>query len=222
MKLLLCSEAFRTSGTVQACVELCGKPQDQISIAIINEGYAIEDDDKRWVLHNFRDIANNFSGPIDMVNLLALPLETVESRIAKYDVIFVVGGGTDYLMHVFNKTGFSKLLPKLLQTKVYVGSSAGSMIMGRRTPSSAYHAIYGKSDTFGVQEYLGFVDLAIRAHLNNPEFPNNTPEGLKMASAGINFSVYGLQDDSALVIDGSTQTFVGSKPVMIVDGGIAA
>ena len=43
--------------------------------------------------------------------MLALPLHKVEENIMKRDVIFVVGGHTDYLMHVFNKTGFVKLLP---------------------------------------------------------------------------------------------------------------
>ena len=47
MKLVLCSEGFHTPNTVQACVELTGKPQNEITIAIINEAYAVEAGDKR-------------------------------------------------------------------------------------------------------------------------------------------------------------------------------
>ncbi|MGI8935211.1 MAG: Type 1 glutamine amidotransferase-like domain-containing protein, partial [Phormidesmis sp.] len=56
--------------------------------------------------------------------------------------IFVNGGSIDYQMYVFKKSGFAKLLPKLLETKVYVGSSAGSMVIGKRVSTEAYHKIY--------------------------------------------------------------------------------
>jgi len=215
VKLVLCSEGFYTQNTVQACVELCGKPQDEISIAIINEGYAVEEGDKYWVLDNLNDVARNFKGGIDIVNLLALPLPKVEENIAKRDVIFVVGGNTDYLMHVFDKTGFSKLLPKLLESKVYVGSSAGSMVVGRRVSTEANTEIYGEPGDWGVDDYLGLVNLAIKPHLNSSKFPKNRPEILEKVCGGVDFPVYGLQDDSALVIDGSGQKFIGSPPAAI-------
>lgn len=216
MKLVLCSEGFYTHNTVAACVELCGKPQDHISVAIINEAYAVEHGDKRWVLNNLNSVAKNFPAEIDIVNLLALPIEEIEARIMAKDVIFVVGGNTDYQMHVFQKSGFAKLLPKLLRTKVYVGSSAGSMVLGRRVSSKAYHAIYGERQTFDdVQDYLGLVNFAIKPHMNSPHFPNNRPDKLEQAAGDMDFPVYGLQDDSAIVINGAEQTFIGTPPYKV-------
>ncbi len=215
MKLVLCSEGFHTPNTVQACVELCGKAQSDIKIAIINEAYAVEQGDKRWVLDNLNDVAKNFPAEIDLINLLALPINEIEKRIEDKDVIFVVGGNTDYQMHVFEKSGFNKLLPKLLETKVYVGSSAGSMVVGRRVSSEAYHEVYGEDDDFGVKEYMGLVDLAIKPHMNSPHFPNNRPEVLERVAAGMKFPVYGLRDDSAIVIDGEKRTFIGSEPYKV-------
>jgi dipeptidase E len=215
MKLVLCSEGFYTANTVQACVDLVGKPQEEITVAIINEAFAVEDGDKRWILDNLNDVANNFPDSIDIVNLLALSIYDIEARIADKDVIFVVGGHTDYLMHVFEKTGFATLLPKLLETKVYVGSSAGSMVIGKRVSSDAYLRIYGEEGDYGVKEYLGLVDLALKPHLNSPEFPNNRPEILDEATGGMSFPVYGIQDDSALVINGDQQTFIGSEPYKV-------
>ena len=215
MKLVLCSEGFHTHNIVQACVELCGKPQDQIAVAIINEAYAVEKGDKRWVLNNLNDAAKNFSADIDIVNLLALPIDEIEMRLLPKDVIFVVGGNTDYQMHVFEKSGFDKLLPNLLETKVYVGSSAGSMVIGKRVSSEAYLKVYGENDDFGITEYLGLVDLAIKPHMNSPHFPNNKPDVLEEVASGMGFPVYGLQDDSAIIIDGHKQTFIGSKPYKV-------
>lgn len=215
MKLVLCSEGFHTQNTVDACVQLADKAQSEIKVAIINEGYAVEKGDKRWVLDNLNDVAKNFPAELDMVNLLALPIDEIKQRILDKDVIFVAGGNTDYLMHVFEKSGFAKILPELLQTKVYVGSSAGSMILGKRVSSDAYREIYGEEDDFGVREYMTIVDFAIKPHMHSPHFPNNTPEVLERVLAGVSFPVYGLSDDSAVVVDGDKQEFIGSDPYKI-------
>jgi len=216
MKLVLCSEGFYTPNTVQACVDLCGKPKKDVSLAVINEGYAPELGDKRWVLNNLNDAANNFPNYFDLINLLALSIDKIEARINKCDVIFVIGGSTDYLMHVFNKSGFAKLLPKLLETKVYVGSSAGSMVIGKRVTDEAYHKMYGERDSFGITDYMGLVDLAIKPHMDSPHFLNNRPEILEQVAGGMDFPVYGLRDDSAIVIDGDKQIFIGSKPYKVI------
>lgn len=47
---------------------------------------------------------------------------------SKADIIWVTGGAAGYLMYWVYRTGFNELLGELLRTKLYVGSSAGSMI----------------------------------------------------------------------------------------------
>lgn len=214
MKLVLCSEGFRTPNTVQACVDLVGKPQGDISIAIINEGYAVEEGDKRWVLDNLQDVAQNFTGGIDIVNLLALPLKKVEKNILKHDAIFALGGDPDYVMHVFNRTGFSTLLPKLLEKVVYVGSSASSMVMGKRLSDTARSVIYGQGRTYGTRKYFEFIDAAIIPHIDSPYFA--TCQGILPEAAKLHTgTIYGLNGDSAIVVNGQEQTVIGSAPVII-------
>lgn len=217
MKLLLCSEGFHTPNTVQKCVELVGKPQDQITIGIINEAYAVEKGDKRWVLDNLNSASNNFKAEIDIVDLLALPIKEVEARLANKDVIFVVGGDTDYLMSIYRKTGFDKLLPKLLETKVYVGSSAGSMVVGKRINADAYKLIYGEEGIYDISDYVGLVNLSVMPHLDSPHFPNRK-ESLLKAVGSFEGKVYGLRDDSAVVVDGDEVYTIGSEAVVIEKG----
>ena len=221
MKFVLCSEGFHTPNTVEACVKLVGKPQDQISIGIINEAYAVEQGDKRWVLDNLNSVANNFTGEIDIIDLLALSIEEVENRLADKDVIFVVGGDTDYLMSVYQKTGFDKLLTKLLETKVYVGSSAGSMVVGKRISAAAYRLIYGEYSKWDIDQYVGLVDLSVMPHLDSPHFPNRK-ESLIEAVGNFEGRVYGLRDDSAVVIDGDNVQTIGSKPIVIDKGKLVS
>ncbi|HMS23625.1 MAG TPA: Type 1 glutamine amidotransferase-like domain-containing protein [Candidatus Saccharibacteria bacterium] len=219
MKFVLCSEGFSTPNTVEACTKLVGKPKGEISIGIINEAFAVEHGDKRWVLHNLQCVFDNFSGEVDIVNLLALSIEEVEARLVNKDVIFVVGGDTDYLMGVYEKTGFDKLLPKLLETKVYVGSSAGSMVVGRRISAAAYRLIYGEDSKWGIDAYLGLADLSVMPHLDSPDFPNRK-DTLLEAVGEFEVKVYGLRDGSAVVIDGNSVTTIGSEPLIIEKGKV--
>lgn len=216
MKLVLCSEGFHTPNTVEACVKLVGKPQSEITVAIINEAYAVEKGDKRWVLHNMRSVFDNFPAEVDIVDLLALTSQEVEKRLANKDVIFVIGGDSDYLMSVYQKTGFDKLLPKLLETKVYVGSSAGSMVVGKRISAAAYRLIYGEDSKYNINDFLGLVNFSIMPHLDSPDFPNRK-ETLLDAVGSFTGKVYGLRDDSAVVVDNDKVHTIGSDPVIIND-----
>lgn len=218
MKLILCSEGFYTDEIVAKCERLVDKPKDSISIAIINEAYAVEHDNNLcWVLNNLNEVKNNFGGNLELVNLLALDIKTIKERIEHNDVIFVVGGNTDYLMSVFNKSGFSELLPELLKTKVYVGSSAGSMVLGKRLSTEAYKKIYNEGDTYGVDKYLELVDMCIMPHLDSAHFPNRK-EALLEAAKKHSGLIYGLQDDSAVVVEGESVSTLGSEPIVLNKG----
>jgi dipeptidase E len=214
MKLLLCSEGFHTPELVDACADLVGKPKDQISLGVVNEAYAVQPGDMRWVLTNLESGARNFGGEYKLVNLLALKPDEVLTRLESVDVIYVIGGHTDWLMHVFNQSGFAQLLPDLLQTKVYVGSSAGSMVVGRRVTTAAYEEVYGEEGDYGITEYLNLIDVALKPHLGSSEFPHNRPEVLDRVTAGFAYPVYGLRDDSALIFNDGELSTIGSQPYL--------
>lgn len=220
MKLILASAGFYTPGIAQKCAELVGKPINSINIAVINEAYAAEPGDHGWVLDDLNNIKKYFKGRMELVNLLALDLKKVRERLALADVIFVVGGHTDYLMAVFKKTGFDTLLPKVLKNKVYVGSSAGSMVMGERVSTKAYARVYGETEDYGVQRYLGLVPFAIKPHLDSPLFPNNRKRILLDVTKDYKGVVYGLTDDAAIVIEGNKIYPIGSEPLEIKEGQV--
>jgi len=215
MKLILASTGFCTEKIVAKCEELVGKPRKLINVAVINESYAVEHDDNlRWVLDDLNNVKDNFGGNLELVNLLALDIKTVEERIKLNDVIFVVGGNTDYLMSVFNKSGFSKILPDLLKTKVYVGSSAGGMILGKRLSPKAYEKIYGQPGQYGITNFLELVNITLMPHLNSPYFPNRT-EKLLEAAKNHDGIIYGLKDDSAVVVEDNKISTIGSDPLIL-------
>ena len=137
-----------------------------------------------------------------------------QSPVMQKDAIFVVGGHTDYLMSVFVKTCFDKLLPKLLKSKVYVGSSAGSMVMGKRLSSEAYKTMYKDVVGYGTTKYLELVDFSIIPHIDSKDFPGRK-ENLVKAAKKHSGVIYGLRDDSAVLVDWDAVTTIGSNPLIL-------
>lgn len=226
MKLLLTSAGFTTDEIIQTCVELVGKPKDEISFSIINEGYIGEPGNHDWVIDDLNNLVDNFKGEIEFANLFALNIDQIIEVIDRRDVIFVLGGNTDYLMYAVNQCGLSERLPELLERHVYIGSSAGSMILGNRASAKAYQEIYDEEAYQNIIEYLGLVDACIKPHLDSPHVLNNRRDRLVEVCADLPGTVYALKDDSAIVVDGDIMRFIGSEPLTIIDGqlteGLAA
>ena len=210
MKLLLSSAGIRTQELAETLSSLVGKPLENINVAVINEASAVEPGDKTWFFNEINDLRKYVGGEIDFVNLLALNIDEIKERVAFADVIYVVGGNPDYLLHLYNKTGFASLLKDtLLNEKVYVGSSAGSMVLGRRGSTNEYQNYYGEDRTFGTTDYLGVVDFVIKPHFEAPDLPKNHKDILLQASTEEQQLIYAVRDDQAVIVSGETVSFVG-------------
>ncbi len=217
MKAILSSAGIATSELMEVLARLVNKPLKDIGVVVINEASAVEPGDKRWHFDEMQRLSQTVGGTIDVINLLALDLQTVEQRMRFADVIYVVGGNTDYLMSVFHRTGFANLLEtKLLKNKVYVGSSAGSMVLGRRITTKGYGEIYRKGEQdFSIAEYLSLVNLAIFPHLDSPLFTRNRADIIRGAAQGLDFPVYAIRDTQAVVVDGDSVSSVGGKALIL-------
>ncbi len=112
------------------------------------------------------------------------------------------------------KTGTFDLLPKLLKTKVYVGTSAGSMVVGQSLALSSQALKQGSPfkkvdmDTLGPKgsssgKTLKLVDFVFRPHINSA--PHAKLEVIGQKAASVPYPVYALDDTSAIKIDAIQQ-----------------
>jgi dipeptidase E len=138
-------------------------------------------------------------------------------RIMAADVIFMGGGADFYLGYWLEKSGLVEALPKLLEDKVYVGCSAGSMITTKSlvTASQSMKQLEAEG-RFSLEELgpegqrssrsLGIVNFAVRPHYTSPEYEYITDELLQKAADVASCTVYAIDDDSALkVVDGTVK-----------------
>lgn len=218
MKLILASSGFNAPEAVSKCLEFVRKPAGEINFAVINEAMAVEHGDHRWFLEDMDSIRDNFGGNIEFVNLLANDTEKIKERLAVADVIFVAGGNTDWLMSVLVKSGVDKILPKLLEGKVYVGSSAGSCVLGKRPSYKTFAEIY-QEDQY-VDKYTELVDFSVLPHLHSEYFNTRGDDWVLEDSEKEDGLVYAISDDAAIAVEGD-KTYVVGKDYLVAEKGQA-
>jgi dipeptidase E len=148
---------------------------------------------------------------IDIVDIAAIGKGQWLPRLEAADVLYFSGGNRYFLMECLNRSGLAKLLPRLLETRVFVGASGGSMVAGDTLGLKLSHSVFGDDrrrtkDLAG----LGYVDFFVVPHLGNPHFPRLVPELVEAAVAGISEKVYALVDNSAVQVVGGRVEVVGN------------
>jgi dipeptidase E len=118
-------------------------------------------------------------------------------------------------MHVYEKSGLARLLPSILEKVVYVGSSAGAMVMGQRISTPQYWEEFGEGNDFGTKNYVGLVDIAIKPHLDSPEFIDRNEAKMRRGCIGYTGISVCPRDNQAIMIDADTTTYIGGPPLII-------
>lgn len=222
MKAILASSGFTNEKIVRACEELAGKPRGKINFLVLNEAIKAEKGDCRWLIEGLREIAGNFGGAIELVDLQAHDLEYVRARVDKCDVIFCFGGQTDYLKEVFEKTGFAKILPEILEEKVWVGSSAGSCVLCHKESKETSVGVF--EETVKNRHYLEMLPMFFLPHYKSDWFPQLTKEVAVRESKLTDYPVYLMSDRAAVVVEGSLEApefrVIGDGYVVVENGEI--
>ncbi|MCA0458008.1 MAG: Type 1 glutamine amidotransferase-like domain-containing protein [Chloroflexi bacterium] len=215
MKMLLTSAGIKNKSIHKALLELLGKP--------IAECHALCNSTASYTFPNGANMAWNFiSGnepqcpmvelgwkSVGVLEFSALPSldKTVWlPQVEAADVILVNGGDPLYLSYWMRQSGFADLLPSL--KAVYVGLSAGSMVMAPRIGAF----FVGWKPPTGGDETLGVVDFAMFPHLEHEMLPHNTMVNAEKWAAGMKMPTYAVDDETAIkVVDGAVEVISEGK-----------
>ncbi len=108
------------------------------------------------------------------------------------------GGSSPYLMEKIISSGLKDELPKLLKNRVYVGISAGSMVVSNKLYSSS-EFLFGNISK--PPKGLGYVNFNIRSHFNSKKFPKLQDKYLKNLMSKVEGDMYALDNQSAVVVN---------------------
>ena len=142
-------------------------------------------------------------GVLELTALPSIPQEAWLPTLEAADVLLVGGGDPLYLCYWMQQSGLADLLPELRET-VYVGMSAGSMVLA---PNIGQEFVNWRPPTAGDSDKtLGLVDFAMFPHLDNPNLPENTLAVAEKWAAKLTVPGYVVDDDTAIkVIDGAVE-----------------
>jgi dipeptidase E len=210
MKLLLTSAGIKNPSIQDALVGLLGKPIAESSALCIPTalyGHPMAGPGNAWRFISGREpetpmceLGWKSLGVLELTALPSIDQEQWVPLVQETDVLLVGGGDSLYLCHWMRQSGLAELLPSL--RAVYVGLSAGSMVM---TPRIGEDFVIWKPPT-GDDEALGVVDFSIFPHLDNPELPENTMASAEKWATGLGSPAYAIDDETAIkVTDGTVE-----------------
>ena len=210
MKYLLTSAGIKNASIHDALVGLLRKPiAESNALCIPTAGYGHPQGSPAGA---WRFITGRATTPmcelgwksIGVLELTALPSVGKERWVPwvrDADVLLVNGGDALYLCHWMRQSGLVDLLPSLRET-VWVGLSAGSMVMA---PRIGEEFVGWRPPTDG-DSALGIVDFSIFPHLDHELLPENTMADAERWAAKIAGPAYAIDDDTAIkVTDGSVE-----------------
>ena len=216
MKYLLTSAGIKNASIHSALLDLLGKPIAEASALCIptaSYGHPMAGPGAAWRFISGREpecpmceLGWKSMGVLELTALPSIDKARWTTWVKETDVLLVNGGDPLYLCYWMRQSGLADLLPALRET-VWVGLSAGSMVM---TPRIGEHFVEWKPPTGGPptggDDTLGIVDFSIFPHLEHPMLPYNTMTHAEKWAAGIPGPSYAIDDETAIkVVDGTVE-----------------
>jgi len=216
MKLLLTSAGIKNDSIRNTLVDLLGKPiADSNALCIPTAGYGhpqVTPESVWRFISGYEprtpmcELGWKSLGVLELTALPSIDKERCVAWVRETDVLLVNGGDPLYLHHWMRQSGLADLLPSLSET-VWVGLSAGSMVM---TPRIGEYFVEWKlpsgSGAIHGDETLGVVDFSIFPHLDHPDLPYNTLADAERWAASMPMPCYAIDDETAIkVVDGEVE-----------------
>lgn len=208
MRFLLTSAGIRNASIHNALVDLLGKPiaeSSALCIPTASYGHPMAGPGAAWRFVSGREpetpmceLGWQSLGVLELTALPSIDTALWVPLVQETDVLLVNGGDPLYLGYWMRQSGLADLLPSL--RAVYVGLSAGSMVMTPRIGA----AFVGWTPPTGGDATLGLVDFAIFPHLDHPDLPDNSLADAERWAASMPLPAYAIDDQTALsVVDGA-------------------
>jgi len=206
MKLLLTSAGIKNTSIRDALVDLLGKPiAEANALCIPTAIYAFPGGAARaWQLVSGRaasplcELGWKSLGLLELTALPSIDKAHWTAAVRETDALLVGGGDPLYLCYWIEQSGLADLLPSLRET-VWVGVSAGSLVMG---PNVGEEFVYGSPPTGG-DRALGLVDFAMFPHLDHDDMPDHSMPNAERWAAKMSVPGYAIDDETAIkVTDG--------------------
>lgn len=214
MKFLLTSAGITNDTLARELTDLVGKSVEQTSVLFIPTAANTMTEDKSWVVDNLVQFQERGFKSLDILDIAGLSEKEWLPHFEVADVICFGGGNEQYLAQAIRDCGLEQRLPELIEDRVYVGISAGSMVVGQFLSQELMRVVYPEEVFEEIAGSLAYVNCVFIPHLNSDFFTHVRKDVLESLKSETTFPMYACDDDSGLkVIDGKIET-VGEGEVL--------
>lgn len=207
MKLLLTSAGLRNETLRQALRDLLGKPFEAANVVYIPTASVAEPGDHSWFVDDINRLHGLGWREFDVLALNGLPRQMVLDRLLNADVIYAEGGNHYHLARSITENGLAEGFLEALESRVYVGVSAGSMIFSQYLNEHSAEVIGDSRDLHvlgatTLEPPFGLFDWYLKPHLYSPHFPERDDAWAENIAARADFPLYLIDDETAIRVDG--------------------
>ncbi len=197
-KLLLTSTGLVNQNITNQFLQIINKPVSQIKIIFVPTAARTEEElkyvnESKKELLDLGILENN-------IKTINLDKPVLFKEIKDFDVVYVCGGNTFYLLKKVKENGFDKLIIEFVKAgKLYFGVSAGSILV---CPNIDIAVPFDEND-IGLTDLTGLnlTDVIVSPHYCEEEKPI-----IDKFSKKLQYKIVPLTDDQALlVLDGETK-----------------
>jgi dipeptidase E len=220
MKLLLTSSGISNPSIHVALVELLGKPIAESNALFVPTGMYPFPGGGGKVLEAIRGEAKSplielgwqSLGLLELTALPSIQRDSWVPTLQETDALLVWGGNVTYLNYWMKQSGLAELLPTL-EKLVYVGVSAGSIVMTPYNCDAEWNLPFvppGNEIAVGNERALGLVDFTMWVHVDNPDpiFEDHSMANVEKWARGIPVPTYAIDDQTSIKVDGETVDIV--------------
>ena len=207
MRLLLTSAGLRNETLREALRDLLGIPFEEANVVYIPTASVAEPGDHSWLVADLNRLYELGWRQFDVLELNGLPTQLVLDRLRHADVVYVEGGNHYHLARSLTENGLAEGFLEALESRVYVGVSAGSMIFSKRLDERSAEVIGDAEDlhVLGAKTLrppFGLFDWYLKPHLYSPDFPERDDAWAEAIAAKADFPIYFIDDATAVRVDG--------------------
>lgn len=181
--------------------------QTEKKLVFITTPADCEEGDKQWLMDDRQSLVDAGFEVTDYT-IIGKTAEELLTDLSEYDIIYISGGNTFFMLQESHTSGFFEVIHELVEEKgkVYVGTSAGSIIAGPQLPE--YLLDLGEDlideqllDASG----FGFVNFIVLPHWGSESFKKRYLESrMQMLYHDTQFPIMVLTDKQYVKVEGES------------------
>lgn len=214
MKFLLTSGGIANKTIEDELKNLIGKDFKGLKMLFCTTASNYEGGDMNdWLIEDLENL-KNLGFKIDVCDINGVSKENFLPRFEWADVFYFEGGNTQWLRDCIKKSELEENLLRLLETRIWIGASAGSCVLCP-TICNSCQDLFDENISGFPSDGLGLVDFQFIPHLNNEYFPKINFENLENASKNLQE----IDGKKLYIVDDNGAVSVNNENVKIISEG---